>query len=820
MLFAFSAIAQETIVSGKVTDAESGDPIPFANVYFSGTDIGMTTNFDGLYRLRTSSKVDTLIVSYIGYNKKSRLVAKGKEQVINFQLESTVTRLQEIVVYAGENPAFEIIRKAVKNKNKNDKKLLQAYQYESYNKIEVDVDNISEKFKNRRIMKKISQVMDSLDQIAGEDGKPILPIFISESLSEFYFRDNPKLKREHILKTKIHGVFVEDGSLLSQLIGSSFQEYNFYQNWLNIVEKDFVSPIADGWRVYYDYDLTDSLYIGDHFCYRLEVRPRRPQDLAFSGTIWITSDTYALKQIDVSIAKSANLNFIEKIKLQQELAPTEAGPWLPVKTRVLIDVSELSSGSAGMLAKFYSSNKNFVINQPQKNKFYETPIEVAEDSRIYEPDFWEKNRHDSLTPTEVNVYGMIDTLKNIPVVKSYVEIFNILTYGYKDLGKVDFGPYMYTYAFNSVEGHRFRAGLKTNTDFSRKWIFKGYLAYGTLDKEFKYGASVRYIFSRKPWTMASIERIRDLEQVGLNREELEDNYVFYAFSKIGELRRPYINTLNRLSFQSEIRKGITQKISFSNQKFDPLFPFEYYTQPGNNESPVASEFTTSEVHLETRFAKGELFIQNENDRISLGANKWPIVTFNYMMGLKGVLGSDFEYHKVSLNISQSIKTGFLGRSYYSITGGQVLTPLPYPLLKVHIGNESPFFTSAAFNLMNYFEFVSDRYVSLRYQHFFEGFLTNNIPLMRRLKWRLVATGNLLYGSAHKKNFNLMPEIHSNGEPLPQFNALNPNKPYVELGYGIENIFKFIRVDAYHRITYLKNPEVSKFGVKLNFQLIL
>lgn len=815
-----SLFAQETVVSGKIIDVQSGDPIPFANVFFPGSEVGTTSDFDGFFKLKISSPVDSLAVSYIGYYKKVKKVVSGKEQVINFQLESTVTNLQEVVIFAGENPAYEVIRKAVKNKNRNNKKSLLAYQYETYNKIEVDLNNLTEKFKNRKIIKKISQIIDSASQIAGDEGQPILPLFISESLSEFYYRSSPKFTKEKILNTRISGVFVEDGNLISQLIGSSFQEYNFYQNWLLILDKDFVSPIADSWKLYYDYDLLDSVYVGDHFCYRLDMRPRRAQDLAFTGTIWITTDTYAIKQIDVGINKSANLNFVEKLKIQQELAPTNEGPWLPLKTRVLIDLAELTNWSSGMLAKFYTSSKNWVINEPQNLKFYDPPIEVAEDSKMQDEAFWITNRHDSLSPTELEIYSMIDTIKNIPVVKSQMEILNILTYGYKDIGKLDIGPIFNSYAFNSVEGHRFGMGLRTNVDFSKKWVIKGALAYGTKDQDFKYKTGISYIISRRPWTRVGVEHNREIEQVGLEAEELENNSIFYNANRFGDLRRPFIQATTRLHFQTEIKKGISQKLVFKNQSFDPLFDFQYYKASTSLESEVKDDFRISEVSLQTRFAKDEVFLQNENERLSVATGKWPVVTVNYTYGVKGLLGGDFDYHKFTLGVRQNVKTGFLGRSQYDLFAGKIVNPLPYPLLKVHIGNETPFFTSAAFNLMNNFEFVSDTYAGLKFQHFFEGFITNSIPLMKKLKWRLVASGNILYGSASEENFNLIPDQNKEGGVIPKFNSLETGKPYIEVGYGIENILKFIRIDAFHRLTYLDNPNVSKFGVKVNFQLIL
>src|SRR5690606_15684781 len=236
-----------------------------------------------------------------------------------------------------------ILRKVVRRKNENDKRKLSAYEYDTYTKIEVDVDNMSEKFRSRKVIRKITQVLDSVERIAGEDGKPILPIFISESVSRFYYRTDPQLRLEKILKSKINGLGIQDGTLVTQFVGASFQEYNFYQNWLNILTKEFVSPIADGWRLYYNYDLTDSLFIGDDFCYRLDFFPKSPQDLAFSGTLWITRDDWALKQIDASVGRQANLNFVEKITIQQELTRTSAGAWIPLKNRVLIDISELTS---------------------------------------------------------------------------------------------------------------------------------------------------------------------------------------------------------------------------------------------------------------------------------------------------------------------------------------------------------------------------------------------------------------------------------------------------------------------------------------------
>lgn len=816
-----TVFAQKTIISGKVIDANSGDPVPFANMVFKGTNTGTTTNFEGYYKLETSGPVDSLIASYVGYITKTKAVKPGATQIINFQLQENVMNLKEVVIMSGENPAYEILRKVMDNKEKNNKRSLSAYQYETYTKIEIDVDNISDKFRNRKMMKKITSVMDSVDRIAGEDGKPILPVFISETLSEYYYRKNPKLRHEKILKTKITGVGVEDGSVVSQFIGSSFQEYNFYENWLNIVEKEFISPIADGWKFYYEYDLSDSAMVEGHYCYRLDFFPKSPQDLAFVGTMWIAKDGYALKQIDATVSSEVNLNYIEKIKIQQELAPTSAGPWIPVKNRVLLDIGEVTKNMAGVLAKFYTSNENVVVNEPQEPKFYVHPIKVAEDYKIgNNNEFWDKHRHEPLTETEISVYRMIDTLKNIPVVKTYTEILKVAIGGYKKVGKLDIGPYLSVYANNTVEGHRFQLGARTNIDFSNKWVFGGRVAYGTEDESFKYQGFTELIADRSRWTVFRAEYTKDIDQVGLSADDLMDNYIFLAATKYGNLIRPYRYHQAKFSMQRELVKGYTQKATFQHRTFDPLYNFGYFTDPEKTDSPIATEFRTTELILEARYAKDELFVQNDNSRMSLGTDKWPVFTVRYVRGLKGILNSDFNYNKVGVNITKNLNMGFFGTSNFSITGEHIFETLPYPLLKAHIGNESLFYTSAAFNLMNFSEFASDSYAYLKYRHHFEGFILNRIPLMKKLKWRLLATANVLYGQLSDDNRKLIPTQTPDGQPIEPIGSLKKNEPYVEVGYGVENIFKVLRVDFLHRLNYLDKPDVDKFGVRVSFQFIL
>lgn len=821
----WNAHSQQAIIKGKVTEAASGNPVPFANVRITGTTLGVTSDFDGYYSLPVGDKSLSITVSYIGFKPRTKTIDQKDEQGrLDFQLEEDVISLEDVVVYAGENPAFQILRSVVDNRKRNDKRSLEAYEYEVYTKIEIDVNHLTEKFRKGKVVRKITAVMDSIEQIAGDDGLPILPIFFSEAVSRYYYKRTPRLNKENILRTKVSGVGITDGTLVSQVIGSTFQEYNFYQNWLSIFSKDFASPIGAGWKGIYEYDLTDSLYVDGNFCYKLEFFPKREQDLAFKGTMWITKNEFAIQRIDAQIEKSANLNFIEKIKIQQENIKTEAGPWMPAKSRVLVDIGEVSEQSAGVLAKFYVSLKDIEVGKEKPDNFYFNPITMEEDVRKVDDSYWDQKRHEPLTQTELNVYSMIDTLKTIPVVKTYTDIIQTLGTGYLRVGDFDLGPYWIGFAFDDVEGIRTGIGGKTNIGFSDKWVLSGEVNIGFKDLELKYRGSADYILSRKPWTTVGFEHIKELDPVWVLNEDGFNNSLYIGFARWGELIQPFRHWENTIRFETTPLKGVTQKVNFKHQIFDPLAKtdFAYRIEPGNPSSAIGEGFRTSELNFETRISKDELFVVNENERLSLGPLKWPVIKLKYTVGFKGVLESNFDYHKVEFGVEKKLGMGVFGYSNLDVNSGYIFSQLPYPLLKAHTGNEFPFYFDFTYNLLNFFEFVSDRYVELKYNHHFEGFILNRIPLMKKLKWRLVGSFNMIAGDVREENqkvINVSISDVSGAKPLP-FRTLDASRPYMEVGYGVENILKFFRVDAFHRLSYTGSPGTRDFGVKFGIQLIL
>ncbi len=812
--------AQETIVYGKVLDAETGDPVPFANVIFKGTIIGTTTSFDGEYHLATRNKVDTLLFSYVGYIPREVVVIAGQEQKIDVQLLQDVIQLSELVVYPGENPAFAIMRQVVKHKKQNDKRRLEAYEYESYTKIEVDIDNMSERFRQKKLIRKVTSVLDSIQTIAGENGKPILPIFFSEAISKYYVKNRPLLRHEYILKTNVTGLGLTDGTFTSQIVGATFQEYNFYRNYLTILEKEFASPITSFWKGMYEYDLVDSLYVGDDYCYRIDYFPKRKHDLAFTGTIWITKEDYALKQIDALVSKSANLNFVEKLRVQQELIKTEAGPWLPKKTRVLVDIAQPSDEMAGLLAKFYTSIDKVVVNQPREDKFYRLPVEMDAGVRQSNETYWSANRHEQLSQTEVNVYHMVDTLKKIPVIKAYSDMAKLAYSGYYKWGKVDLGPYPLFLSLNDVEGLRLGFGGETNYDFSKRFVIKGYAGYGLQDERWKYAAGLDYVASRKPWLKFGSMVSFEVDPVYFLFEPVEGQVAFYAFTRMGVLRRPFLHNKYELRMENQMVRDINLRLWLRHDFLQPLFDFQYYASPSYDPTSIQQNLTISEVKAELEWAKDRKYLINDNYRYHSGFNRFPVITLRYTAGLKGVLASDFAYHKLGLNIAKRFKLGQFGTSLLALDGEYIFGNLPYPLLENHLGNETPFYSPRAYSMMDNFEFVSDQYASLLYRHHFNGAIMNRLPLIKYLKLRLLVEARVLVGNVRQENRDIMvPQFDNNGVEILPFKSLD-GQPYIELGYGVENILKVIQVNFFHRLTAADQGNQRTFGVKIGFQFTL
>lgn len=818
LLVSFDGFCQ-TKISGRILDGETGEPLPYVTIVFVGTNIGTTSDFDGVYSLEGEVQADSLKAIYIGYDADTKAFTKGKEQQINFTLFPTAGMLGEAVVRPGVNPALRIIEEAQKNRKKYNINRLESYEYESYNKVQLAVDNISEKFKKRKIFGAMEPLFDTISSFQTDSSLPVLPVFVSESLSDFYYHGAPRRTKEVIKASKVNGVGVGDDSYISQMLGSTFQQYNFYDNNLYILDKDFISPISTSAMSYYVYELVDSIMLSGDKCYQINVFPKNPKDLVFKGTIWITDSSYALKQLALEITKAANINFIEKLKIQQEIEEVEQNAWVPSKLRVLIDIAEITDNTLGMIGLYYNSNKDIQVNTNRAIKFYENKLVVNEDANDKDEQFWDTARHEKVSKEDLKIYNMVDSLKSQPIVKTYVDVLEVVVEGFYNLGKVEVGPYYYLLGWNLLEGARSRITFRTTEDFSKKWRLRAYAAYGLSDEQWKYLASVEHIFNRDKWFKAGLMYKKDVEQIGITDQDYGTTALFDALSILGSTR---INRaeLGKFWLEKELIKGYIQKVELTSKEFQfqPVgdYNFVYKTDPeAGNQSGLASNYHLTTINLEARVSHKELYIIRKNQRITIANLKAPVVKLGFTQGLS-LFGGDFNFQQVKLDVWQFNSMGNYGTFEYNIYAGKTFGTLPYPSLFVMRGNESLASNKRTYNMMNFFEFVADQYFAAHYEHQFNGLLMNRVPLFKKLKWRSFANAKVIYGSLSEENQNLIPMFDDDGRTVTPIGTFEAGKPYIEMGYGIENIFRVMRLDFIHRLTYLDNENTSPFGIKGTF----
>ncbi|MES2140377.1 MAG: DUF5686 family protein [Bacteroidota bacterium] len=804
-----SCFAQTTKVTGKIVDAITREPLPFVNVLLKGTKAAGASDIEGNYTVTTSEKCDSIIISFVGYNRVIRAIKYGAAQEINIGLTQGVD-LVTIEVRPGENPAHRILRKIIANKDKNDCEKLNAYQYEAYNKIEFDLNNIPDEFKNKKLLQPFSFIFDNIDSSNVRE-KPYLPVFMTESLSEFYYRKNPKTRNEIIKASKVAGL---ENASVSQFMGDMYQKVNIYDNTIIVFGKTFISPISDNALLFYKFYLIDSMEIDGQKCYQLQFKPKRKQELTFTGNLWAADSSFGIKQIEMSIATDANINFINSTAVVQTYTNVN-NSWMLQKERLIIDfnpfpVDPKVKTLMGIYGRKTASYNNFKINKPEADKFYSLTdnLKVADDAFNKTDEFWNEKRHDSLSKNEKEIYHMVDTLQSLPIYRTWVDIIQLFVTGYKTKGNFEYGPYYNIYSFNEIEGQRFRFGGRTSDKFSKWYELSGYVAFGTRDEKLKYSLGMRCFLEKKPRTMVGMYYKNDNEILGQSQNGFTTDNILASLFRITPLRNlTNVKQVNAY-IEREWFSGFSSKLSFFNRQMSPLADFHYEYQKTPYKTAFKESITTSEVRLLTRFAYDEKYLNGTFTRSSLGT-RYPILQAQYTLGIKNLFFSDYDYQKLTVNLDDRIRINPIGYFDYVLEYGKTWGKLPYPLMTIHGGNETYIYDIYAYNSMNYYEFVSDEYASLALSHHFDGFFLNKIPLMRKLKWREVVGGKALIGRVNQTNNDLL--------IFPAFLTTLNNGPYIETSAGLENIFKIFRVDAVWRMTYLDNPRAIPFSIKGTLQ---
>jgi hypothetical protein len=814
-------VSSQVKISGNVVD-KNNESIPFANVVFENSIIGTVSDENGRFYLETEKNFETVEISFIGYETKKFQISR-RDFDLKIVLIEASDQLDEVVIYSGRikakgNPAVAILKKIWAKKKQNGTYLFDQYQYDKYEKVEFDMNNIDSIMKNRKIFTGMEFIFENIDT-SRITGKAYLPIFINESVHKTYGNNISSKNREDLIANKNSG-FDSNQHIIS-FIKDLYVEYNIYDNYIKIFDKSFVSPLSRVGNLTYNYALTDSAYIGNKWCYNIAYYPRRKNELTFKGDFWVNDSTFAVKEINMQANKSANINWIKDIYIEQEFEVLNDSVFLLERDYMLSDFSigkkEKSKGVYGKRTTMY---KDYKFNIDKGEDFYKKESDIY-DEEIYakSEDYWSENRQEKLNKNEFGVYKMLDTLSTLPKFKRLYNLVSILGSGYIEFKNFDYGPIFSTIGTNDVEGIRLRVGGRTYFGKNDLWRLQGYTAYGFKDLQFKYGISGKFMLDKKKRLIFGAGNRRDIEQIGASLTTTNDilgrSFASSSFFASGDNGKLTSINLSNAYLEMEPKKNLTIKLGASYRTLksaSPTFNLSYF----DADNSIQSNTIQSEVDFSIKYTPGRKTIGYGVERSEV-SDDYSTLFLNYSRGIKGVFNSDFDYQKLQLYYRQPFLIGGFGRTFTTFEAGKTFGEVPLGLLNVVPGNQSYFNIENTYALLDFYEFVTDTYASVHIEHNFNGRLFSKLPLLRKLNLREVLGFKAVWGSISDENIMMNTPSLSN---LPfsslESNIIAPEDVYYEYSAGVGNIFKVFRLDFIWRGSYRDAPNANNFGIKGSF----
>jgi len=813
MSLSLTTLFAQTKVSGIIVD-KMNQPVPYANVVFKGSNQGVMSNEDGRFYLESKNSYYAIIVTSVGFSDRELALTK----LVNYDFKVILNEaesLNEVVIFTGktskkDNPALDILRKIWERKRKNGLYQFDQYQMEKYEKVEFDMNTIDSAFMKSKLFKGMEFVFQHIDT-SDVTGKTYLPIFINESLADVYGNNKINKVKEKLKANKNSG-FSNNQQILS-FVKDLYSDYDIYNNHLTFFDKSFTSPLSKTGIDVYNYVLRDSAYIDNKWCFNILFYPRRKNELTFNGDFWVSDTTFAIKKINMAVTKSANINWVKDIYIEQEFEVQNDSVFLLTRDYMMSDFAlnkkEESRGVYGKRTTLYQNHK-FNIEQPLA--FYKEEVNYI-DNTVYNKsdEFWEENRFENLNKDERGVYQMLDTLQTVKKFKQLYSVVSILGSGYVQVGNFDYGPIFSSFGYNIVEGIRLRVGGRTYFGPNDAWRLQGYTAYGFDDDKFKYGLSGKWMVDKKKRIILTAGNRRDIEQIGASLTTTNDvlGRSFASSSVFSSGSNGKLTNINLSTVGIEIEpvKNLTFQTGFSYrtlQSASSIFSLDYFTDSAR--TVTKSDVKQSEINFQIEYSPNRKTIGYGVER-SIVDSPYSRFFLNYSQGFKGLLDSDFQYEKIQVYYKQPIIIGPLGRSNVIVELGKTFGTIPLGLMNVIPGNQTYFSIENTFSNLNFYEFVTDQYATLQWEHNFGGRLFGRIPFMRKLNWREIIGARTVYGTISDANR----AINASG-----LTYVAPEKAYWEYSAGIGNIFKVFRLDFAWRGNYLNNPEAQNFTIKGSF----
>lgn len=863
-------------LTGTVRDAKTGEAVPYANVYYDENS-AVHTDEDGHFALTLRAGA-RLYVSCIGYEPevvrpKTATPIEVRLNPADYTLSEAVAKGKKDRYSRKDNPAVELMRKVIAAKKNSD---LHQHDYASvqqYNKLTFALNNVTDKIFDEGKYKSMPFLKEHVE-VCNETGRLILPISVDETVTRNIWRKDTKTEKQIILGQRTTGIneLLNAGELLTTMLKDCFTEVNIYDDDVRLLQYPFPSPVSTRSAIsFYHYFLGDTLDIDGRRCIAVNFTPANPQDFGFNGTLYVLADsTYRLLRAKMGIPKRSDVNFVERMDIDQYFEELPSGEQVLVRDNMIVQL-HVTKGLGNMMAKRvteYSQHSFVPIADKQfrfKGNKMTDPAALMQDD-----DFWVANRPESLTQSEDRMSDLVTRLQQMKgfkpvmwVAKAFIENFVETSVDPKRPSKVDIGPVNTMISQNFVDGLRLRLSAQTTANLNKHLFAKGYLAYGFKDHRWKGSGELTYSFNKKgylprefPVSNLTFNYTRDVMSPSDKFVPTDKDNVFTSL-KWAKVDGMMYNESYRLYYDKEWNNGLRFKVQLHTEKSEPcggLFyqPLSTGARTPDGEGQLATwqpvevndfaapdfdryrlrSIRTGDIAVSLIYQPGVTWVNTKQRRIASN-NDAPIYMLSHTAGFKGVL-SDYTYNITEASIYKRIWLGSWGKMDTQIKAGAQWNKVPFPLLCMPAANLSYIMEDNTFNLVYNMEFLNDRYASLMWSWDLNGKIFNRIPLLKHLKWREFLGVNVLWGTLTDKN-NPMLAQNADSHDLFFFpgrfvdteqgrvfqqtsHVMDPKRPYVELVAGIHNIFKLFHIEYVRRLNYNDHPDTHKWGIRFMFRV--
>ncbi len=824
--------AQYTI-RGTVTDSLTKEGLSSVSVYLKGTTEGGMTDSKGRFSFTTRRTQAVLRVSAVGYNEYTCTIRPATQSDLHITLSPATYALQEVVIkprrehYSRKNnPAVAFVRQMIDHRDDHSPDGHDYWQRDRYETTTFFINNFDSLKSRKWLYRKFNFLTDYVDT-STVSGKPMLAVSNRELLATDCYSRLHHTDRQIVRARRQAGIdemLSQQG--MEQAIGITMTDVDIYRNNITLFTNKFVSPLSQIGPSFYKYYLTDTLDIGGQPCIDLTFVPFNSESFGFTGHLYVSLDsTYFVRRVLMSFPRKINLNFVDDMTLEQNFDRTLDGTRQLTDETILTEF-RLTEGSDGIYAKRQVSYTNYCYTPtPEGLAAFEHPEKVIEprEASARTGKYWAQNRPAGISSKETSVDQMMARLRTYPTYYWTEKILKILFTGYVSLPRDHsplfyYGPVNTSISGNTLEGVRIRIGGMTTAWLHPHLFARGYMAYGFKDHRVKGLAELEYSFTEKkeyanefPIHSLRLSYYSDANQYGQNYLYTSKDNVFLALKRKKDDRIGYQQKAE-LAYKEEHHSGFSCQIVARLRRDESSYLIPFIRQDENH--TYVSGIAGSELEMKLRYAPGEKFFQTQWNRFPVSLDA-PVFSLSHTVAAKGILGSDYNYQYTEAGFQKRFWFSAFGYTDVILKAGKVWNKVPFPLLIIPNANLSYTIQPESFSLMNAMEFLNDEYASWDVTYFLNGWFFNRIPLLKKLQWREVLSCRGMYGCLADCN---NPACSEELFLFPAGSHVMDSKPYVEVGAGIENILKVIRLDYVWRLTYRDHAGIDRSGLFVSLHM--